>query len=81
MEMDEDTHHTFLQACQSAAAVQKEMECLSAEDTSFLTFQTNEKEKMPLDSSKTNEDDFTLIIPKAMKPLQVPELQNAFTLE
>jgi len=81
MEMDEDTHHTFLQTCQRAAAVQKEMESLPAEDTSFHTFQTKEKEKISLDSSETDEEDFTLVVPKAMKPLQALELQKAFTLE
>ena len=81
IEMDEDTHHPFLQACQRAVALQKEMECLLVEDASFPTFQTKEKEKMPSYSSETDEEDFTLIVTKAMKPLQVPELQKALTLE
>ena len=81
MEMDEDTHHIFLHACQRAAALQNEMECLSVEDTSLPTFQTEEKEKMASDSSKTDKGDFTLIVPKAMKPLQEPESHKALNLE
>ena len=77
MEMDEDTHHTFLQAYQRVAALQKEMECLLVEDASFPTFQTKEKEKMPSYSSETDEEDFILIVPKVIKPLQGPELQKA----
>ena len=36
---------------------------------------------MPSDSSEIEEEDFTLIVPKGMKPLQAPELQKALTLE
>jgi len=36
---------------------------------------------MASDSSETDEEDFTLTTPKAMKPLQVLELQRALTLE
>jgi len=70
VEMDEDTHHIFLQAYQRAATLQKEIECLSAEDTAPLAFQKKEKDKMPSDSSETDKEDFILIAPKAMKPLQ-----------
>ena len=81
MEMDKDAHYTFLQACQRAAALQKEMECLSAKGKCFPTFQMKEKEKMPPDSSEIDEEEFTLVVLKAMKPSQAPELQKAFALE
>ena len=81
IEMDQDTYRTFLQACQRATALQKEMECLSTEETSLPAFQKKEKGKMPSDSCETDEEDFTLIVAKAMKPLQAPELQKALTIE
>jgi len=36
---------------------------------------------MPSNSSKIDEEDFTVILPDAMKPLQVLELQKVLTLE
>ena len=79
IEMDKDTHQTFQLACQTAATLQKEMEFLSAEDTSLPVFQ-KEKDKMPSETSERDEENFILIVPKAMKPLQAPELQKALDI-
>jgi len=42
---------------------------LSTEDTAQPTFQMKGKAQLSSASSKTEEDDFTVIVPKAYKPL------------
>ena len=43
----------------------------------FFYLPNKGKKKMPSYSSETDEEDFILIVPKVIKPLQGPELQKA----
>ena len=84
IEMDEDIHHTFLQSFQKAKELQEEVSHPSTKDdgSSQLTFQEKGKAQISPDSSETEEDDeFTLILPKAMKPLQELVMKKALTME
>jgi hypothetical protein len=81
MEMDEATHHTFLNACRRATILQKEMDCLSAEPEAQTVSPKKESNEQPSDESENDQENFTLVVPKAQKPLQEPAMQQALTLE
>jgi len=75
--MDEETHQTFLQAYKGTATLQKGVETKSEglfQDTS------HEKGKSQM-SPDISEEEFNLIVLKALKPLQAPFMQKALTLE
>jgi len=81
IEMDEDTHQTFLQACQRAKTLQKGVSYLSIEGTLQPTCQTQRKAQPSPETSETEEDDFTIVVPKVYKPLQGPAMKKALTME
>ena len=81
IEMTEETHLTFLQTCQRAKELQEGVQLLSTEDTPQPTFQTKGKAQLSSESSETEEDDFTVIVPKVYKPLQGPAITQALTME
>ena len=81
IEMTEETHMTFLQTCQRAKELQEGVQLLSTEDTPPPTFQTKGKAQLSSESSETEEDDFTVIVPKVYKPLQGPAITQALTME
>ena len=71
IEMDEETHLTFLQAYKRAATLQKEVETVP-EGSCQYTSQEMRKSQVSPETSEEDEEDITLIVPKALKPLQAP---------
>ena len=78
IEIDEDLHQTFLESFQKVKIFQEEI--LQGE-TSQPTFQEKGKAAMSFASSETEEDEFTLVMPKASKPMTEPAIQKALMIE
>ena len=81
IEMDEDTHQTFLQTCQRAKTLQQGVDLLSTEGTLQHTCQMQGKAQLSSETSETEEGDFTIVIPKVYKPSQKLAMKKALTME
>jgi len=80
IDMDEDIHQSFLETCQKARQLQ-EVICCPTIAFQQPTIQEKGKAVDTSETSETEEDDFTVIVPKVYKPLQEPQIKRALTME
>ena len=80
IDMDEDIHQSFPETWQRARQLQEAV-CSPTETFQQPTIQKEGKAVDTSETSETEEDDFTIVVPKVYKPLQEPKIKKALTME